>query len=225
MATNRLRLVVLALVLALAGCRSAPRPASPAQAPATPAVRAQWYEAALARGERVFAVDAERSLVTVTVRRGGRLARLGHDHVVSSRKLGGFVAPGRGQADLWLRADQLEVDDPALRGTAMGPQPSLEAVAGTRRNMLEHVLQAGRHPWVMLRARPAGPGQLTLEITLNGQTRAIEAPVRIDGSGPVSASGSFRLRQSDFGIAPFSVLGGALAVQDEVEVSFDVTAR
>ena len=33
-------------------------------------------------------------------------------------------------------------------------------------------------------------------------------------------AGAFVLRQSDFGIKPFSVLGGLLAVEDELVVEF-----
>jgi hypothetical protein len=36
----------------------------------------------------------------------------------------------------------------------------------------------------------------------------------------IIANGSFVLRQSDFGIQPYSVLGGLLAVQNEVVIEF-----
>ena len=35
--------------------------------------------------------------------------------------------------------------------------------------------------------------------------------------------GNFTLRQSDFAIEPFSVLGGLLRVEDKLELSFTVT--
>ena len=38
------------------------------------------------------------------------------------------------------------------------------------------------------------------------------------------ATGTLRLRQTDFGIDPFSVLGGALTVQDELALTFEVRA-
>ena len=39
------------------------------------------------------------------------------------------------------------------------------------------------------------------------------------------ARGSLAIRQSDFGIAPFSILGGALTVQDVLAIEFDLLAR
>jgi hypothetical protein len=44
--------------------------------------------------------------------------------------------------------------------------------------------------------------------------------------GPLlRASGEFVLRQSDFGMTPFSVLGGLMAVQDMVGITFDLVGR
>ena len=38
-------------------------------------------------------------------------------------------------------------------------------------------------------------------------------------------SGELALRQTDFGITPLSVAGGAIQVQDEVKLRFDIHAR
>ena len=39
------------------------------------------------------------------------------------------------------------------------------------------------------------------------------------------ASGEFTLNQSDYGIKPISVAGGALKVKDELKFSFEMVAR
>jgi hypothetical protein len=39
------------------------------------------------------------------------------------------------------------------------------------------------------------------------------------------ASGEFTLIQSDFGVKPISVAGGALKVKDELKLSFEMVAR
>jgi hypothetical protein len=44
-----------------------------------------------------------------------------------------------------------------------------------------------------------------------------------DATGVV-ARGALRLRQSDFGITPFSVAGGAIQVADVLDVSFVIVA-
>jgi hypothetical protein len=41
----------------------------------------------------------------------------------------------------------------------------------------------------------------------------------------IAVKGELALRQTDFGITPLSVVGGAIQVQDEVKLRFDVRAR
>jgi hypothetical protein len=38
------------------------------------------------------------------------------------------------------------------------------------------------------------------------------------------ARGTFRLRQTDFGMVPFSVAGGAIQVADEIVLAFEIVA-
>jgi polyisoprenoid-binding protein YceI len=216
-----IRRILLAAAL-LAGCQAAPPATAPAAGDA-----AGWYRQAAAAGAAVLAIDPAQSLIAVTVRRGGLLARLGHDHVVASRAITGFAAPGAGRADFSFRLDQMTVDEAALRREAdLDTQPSEAAIAGTRTNMLTRVLEADRFPLVALHARqPAGqPMQLT--ITLHGVTRTVAAPARIDiAADAVTASGTLQLRQSDFGITPMSVMGGAMTVQDTMELRYRIVAR
>lgn len=177
----------------------------------------------------VLRIDAQASLLTITVRRGGALARLGHDHVIASRTLDGWVAPERGQAFFQFRLDAMSVDEAVLRAQAgLETTPSNEAIAGTRHNMLVRVLDAERYPLVTVQARyGATPGVLDAAITLHGVTRQVAVPTTVasaaDGRS-LQASGKLLLNQSDFGITPFSVLGGAMAVQDQMELAFDIRA-
>lgn len=215
----------LAPLLLLAACG---QPLAPPVAPsARSGTASDPYRAALASGAAVYAVDPAVSLLTVTVRRAGPMARLGHDHLVASHALAGFAAPDAGRADISFRVDQMSVDEPQLlRDAGIATQPSPEAVEGTRKNMLGPVLDAERYPTVMLHAERQAGGALRVDVSLHGVTRQLEvlAVVRIDAE-QLSASGSARLKQSDFGITPFSVGGGLLSVQDELEVSYRVVAR
>ena len=220
----------------LAGC-AADQPV-PGAAPAPPAPAAgatvggaapsAWYDRAARNGQKVYRIDSARSLITVTVRRGGALARLGHDHVIASRSVSGLVAPDAGRADFGFRLDAMSVDEPALRTAAgLDTQPSLDAIEGTRNNMLGRVLEADRFPLVTLHAeRLPGPADtMRLTITLHGVTRTVDVPVLIERSrAGLTASGQARLLQTDFGITPMSVMGGAITVQDPMELGFTIVA-
>jgi hypothetical protein len=217
------RVLLLLMLLAACGQQLAP-PVRPAPGP-----RADLdsYRAAADFGAAVYAVDPGASLVTVTVRRAGLMARLGHDHVVASHTLAGYVAPGAGRADVWFRADQMTVDEPQLlRDAVIATQPSPQAVEGTRRNMLGPVLEAQRYPMMTLHAERLADDRLRIAVTLHGATRWLELPAAMQvDAAHVTASGTARLKQTDFGITPFSVGGGLLSVHDELEVRYHIVAR
>ena len=216
---------VLPLLLLLTACG---QPLAPPAVPvSTSATDLDAYRAAAASGAAVYAVDPGASLVAVTVRRGGMMARLGHDHVVASHTLTGHAAPGLGRADVAFRVDQLTVDEPQLlRDAGIATSPAPEAVEGTRKNMLGPVLDAQRYPVVTLHAELPADGRLRVAVTLHGVTRRLELPaaVQVDAA-QVTASGTARLKQTDFGITPFAVGAGLLSVQDELEVRFRIVAR
>jgi hypothetical protein len=190
------------------------------------------YEQAAAQGKPVYRIEPGRSLLAITVRRGGSLARLGHDHVVASRGVQGFIAPEEGRADLYVPLAELSVDEPALRAEAgLDTQPSEADIAATRGNMLDKVLEVQRFPFALIRVsgKPAtstaADARLAVEITLHGTTRGFEVPVRITaGRGEVRAAGALEFDQSEFGIVPFSVMGGAIQVQDRLSLRFSIEA-
>ena len=189
-----------------------------------------FYRQAAARGQAVYEIDPASSLVVIEVRRGGTLAQLGHDHVVASHDVHGFVASAEGRADLYLRLDRLVVDERELRAEAQfDTQPSDEAIAGTRANMLDK-LGASVHPWALVAVRDAAVdaagSRMNATLTLNGITRAMGiSPQIVLAAAEMSVDGRVALEQTSFGIAPFSILGGALQVQDQVAIRFRIRAR
>ena len=227
--TTRGRRAVLALACAtlLAACATPPPPPEAPQAATAFDVPDGFYRRAEAQGQKVWRIDAPASLISITVRRAGALARLGHDHVVASRNINGFVAPRAGRADFQFRPDQLSVDEALLRAEAgLDTQPSADAIEGTRRNMLTRVLDAQRFPVVLVHVTQAAPdAPIKAAITLHGVTRNVDIAARSEARGDgIIVSGTLSLNQSDFGIVPFSVLGGAIAVQDQLELRFRIVA-
>ncbi len=243
-ATAATLLVLAATLGLLAACapqtaQQTPERTSPARPshPSQPAGRAAilppsfplgFYQDAAKRGEPVFEVDPAQSLVVVEVWRAGSLAHLGHDHVVASRDLRGYVAPDERRADLYARLDRLTVDEPQLRAHAgFDTQPSAEDIAGTRRNMLGRVLDAQAHPYALVAVtRKAGALDLDLAITLHGVTRHVPVQAAIESSaGEYTVTGTLAFDQTDFGIRPFSILGGAVAVADRLQLRFSIRAH
>lgn len=230
------RCAALAAVVLLSACAPVPQvDSAPAASYQLPAASAAWYRLAATSGSVLLTIDPAQSLIVATVRRGGALARLGHDHVAASHGVSGMVSADRGRADFGFRLDALVVDEAPLRAEAkLGTQPSPDAIAGTRLNMLTRVLEAERHPDVTLMVEsapvtmPLETAQLTparLHITLHGVTRVVPAQMALAPSpAGLTATGVLTLRQSDFGITPMSIMNGAMTVQDEMELRYRLVA-
>ncbi|RTL23875.1 MAG: YceI family protein [Burkholderiales bacterium] len=214
------RRTALTGLLVLAACSSAP-PQATQQATlqaASPAPRS----AAVAPSPQAPAEVGNE--LRVLVFRGGSAARFGHNHVLLAGDL--RVDWAAGGPVLRFRLDELTIDPPEIRerlGPAFASLLDDQARAGTRANLMK-ALDAEAHPEVVVRTlQQVGEGDrraVEAEISWHGLTRRQWLVVAVDGR---HARGEAVLRQSDFGIVPFTVLGGLLAVQDALVVQFELT--
>jgi polyisoprenoid-binding protein YceI len=230
--------VLLCGALLLAGCaRTVERGGAPATVPSSAGGPVAGAGGPPVPGVRRYHVDAARSWLTIRVFRGGALAAAGHNHVIAAHDLQGEVdrAPRLEASRVSLRIPvaQLTVDEPALRAQAGAefaaevPDPARE---GTKRNLLgAALLDAGRFPLLRLDSTQvaAAPGgvRLTLRAQVRNATSTFDVPVTLEVQGTeLVASGAVELRQSQLGLTPFSVMMGALQVQDAMQVQFRLVA-
>ncbi len=190
----------------------------------------------LAAGGTLYRLDPATSTVRIYAFRGGKAAMMGHNHIVSAPNFSGYYydTADRNLAsyfDLFFRLDQLVLDKEEHRlavGGSFSKPLTDEAIAATRNNMLgEKNLQADLFPVMRLKSlqivgeAPKFAAQVAVE--LHGQTRETWIPLTVTGlPDTLRVEGAWVLRQSDFGISPFSVLGGLLTIQDEVVVEFEL---
>lgn len=194
-----------------------------------PAIPEAFYKNASINGQPVFKVDAQRSEAIIKVYRGGTLKTLGHDHVVATHALAGYIAiptQGTGRADLIVQLNSLTVDEPALR-TQMGFNTQLTQtdIAGTREHMLVNTLDAEHFPVAYVHIDGfIEQSNVSVQLTLHGVTREYSVPIThlINTEGSLIVAGALTVKQTDFGITPFSILGGMLQVEDAVDVQFKI---
>lgn len=220
---------VLLCGIVLAGCApDVPLQTPEQRAPSASLFPESFYLQAEARGKKILRVNAERSLLVFEVRRAGAFARLGHDHVVTSHDVKGFVLQEDGRADLSVPLDKLVVDEAALRAEAgFNPQPTQDDIDGTRRNMLGKVLEVARFPAALIHITRSAESVnlLNVSITLHGTTRTFAVPADIQATlDGIVVTGNMHFNQSDFGIVPFSILNGAIQVQDRLDMRFRIVA-
>lgn len=223
------RIVAALLILSLAACAALrPRPPVP-QLPA-----AAGLQSLPAPGE--FKIDSGDSELRLLVYRAGPLSNLGHNHVMVNRGLTGTVhiadSISGSSFSLSVPVEGFVVDDAQARQEEGGDFPGdipQDAKAGTRRNMLSAaVLNAAEFPDITVKSL-ALAGSLDslsaeIEISAAGRTSRISAPLSLQGEGHrVTAIGSTELRQSALGLTPYSLMHGALQVQDAMRLKFRIT--
>jgi polyisoprenoid-binding protein YceI len=192
----------------------------------------------VAAQEEVYTVDASASDIHWRIYKAGTFSRFGHNHVISVADFTGTVTRADDIAastfELVIPVESLVVDDPMLRanyGEDFSSVPTPEDIAGTHRNMLSaDVLDAANHPMLVVRGKLASGSLETatfaLTIELLGRSVEVSAPgaVEVDGDSLV-ASGEFRVTHADLGMSPFSVMLGALAVAEPLDISYRIEAR
>lgn len=225
--------LLLCLCLGLAAC---PRPVQPP--PPTPSVpQPSPTPSSDIKGATIYQIDPQASELHILVYRGGTFARLGHNHVMSSKSLAGrvwmqpqFAASG---FELSFPVADLVVDDPEARraaGSDFPPDIPAADKEGTRKNLLRaEVLDGERYPRVEVKSAKVGGSlqapQVTARITIKDASRDVVVPVSAAVNGDrLTANGEFEILQTDFGIKPFSVGLGALEVKDRLLVSFKLVA-
>ncbi len=171
--------------------------------------------------------------VRIHVAKRGAFAMFAHDHdfeVTRWRGAGEVPGgdPGRASIELTLEAGSLrdreaklsEADRRKVDAQAAGPE----------------VLDAAHAPEITYRSErvtldgAAGGGDVKGTIhgrlTLRGRTQPVDVAFEAAREGDGwSVRGRARFKQSDFGIRPFSGVGGTVGVKDEVEVTFQLALR
>lgn len=230
---------VLLLCCGLAACQApVPKATSPAEPDRLSQLQQAFESRSAAAGQR-YRIDPATSQVRIYAFRAGAARKQGHNHVLSVPQFEGEVrVPTENPADaafaIRVPLAALAIDDAALRAATGGnftSPRSAEDIVGTRKNLLgSKGLDAERFPDLWLHSvSVAGDWPVLVAevaVTLHGVTASQPVVLRVerDPQG-LRARGSFSLRQTDFGLTPFSVLGGLLAVQDEVAIDFDLRAE
>lgn len=226
--------LLLVCIAVLAGCSAAPTGVAPADA-APPIAAAQ--SVAASSPAKMYQVDPAASTLHILVYRGGPMARLGHNHVVSSQNLQGRVWQGAALEDagfeITVPVNDLVVDDNAARAAEGEDFPaniSEDAKQGTKANMLrETLLDGARYPEIRITSvRVQGDAKAPVVIAalrIKDQTRQVTMPVTLQTTDAgLRISGAFEVKQTDFGITPLSIAMGALLVLDTVKIKFTLLA-
>jgi polyisoprenoid-binding protein YceI len=173
----------------------------------------------------------EQSKFTVQAFAEGLLSAFGHDPVLAIKDFSGEVqfVPGSFESasvKMTIKADSIVLSNEVKEKDRI----ELE------QTMREQVLEIAKYPEIIFvssnisvtrlaegryRARVIG------DLTFHGATQKnlwITSEVTVSGES-LRAMGEFSLKQTDFGIKPFSAVGGTIKLKNELKFTFDIAGE
>jgi polyisoprenoid-binding protein YceI len=179
----------------------------------------------------VYAIDAARSKITVSVSRGGFLKLAGHDHEIAAKTFSGEIRFNpvnikESAVRLSIVSGSLVVvNDPGESGK------DRQEVQATMQG--EKVLNIKEFPEILFRSTGVNIAvksgevlSLTGRLSLHGIEKEIVFPVNIHPeNNMLRAAGMVAIAQTDFGIKPITAALGTIRVKDQVRIGFDILAE
>lgn len=164
-------------------------------------------------------IDSARSTVTIHVYKTGLFSGLAHNHMIKAPVAAGVLDKEKRVVNLTFNAADLQLVD------TEGSESDQKEIDATMKG--PKVLDAGQFPVISFSSkRVDAAGQDTYKATgdlkLHGVVREITVPVSFSGG---AYKGSVTLKQTDFGITPVKIAGGAVRVKDEIDISFEIVTR
>ncbi|HET8953172.1 MAG TPA: YceI family protein [Solirubrobacteraceae bacterium] len=154
--------------------------------------------------------------LSVRTRRGGAAAKAGHDLLLHVTAWEGTLTIGDDGAP---SAAELVADATSLRvqeGTGGMKALDDDDKANIHQTIDDEVLQRRD---IAFRSSAIDGGRADGELTIGDRTRPLSLELEVADDGTVRASAT--VRQSDWGVKPYSALFGTLKVLDEVEVALE----
>lgn len=178
---------------------------------------------------KMYSMSAAQSQITITLVQEGILRNIYPTHHVAVK---GFT--GRIQLPTDESKATAELDAEAKSFVNIDKMKDFER-NGFHKVLHEEVLASDRHPTIKFRSvsvtniQKSGDNRsFTLhgDLTLRGVTKRVSLPVKITMSGnELRATGEGTIKQTDFGITPYSGGLGTIKIGDQLKVSFVIVAN
>jgi polyisoprenoid-binding protein YceI len=169
-----------------------------------------------------YSLGPEQATLRIRTGRSGAAAKAGHDLLmeVTSWSATIDVGPEAAQTSLTLSADARSLR--VREGTGGMKALDDDDKDNIRQTIDDEVLKGTAIEFASRAARDTAGGlEVDGELELFGVKHPVSFAVTVGDGGTVSAS--TRLRQSDWGMKPYSALFGTLKVADELTVELDGT--
>ena len=178
-----------------------------------------------------YRLSPEQSKFTVQAFAEGLFSAFGHDPVILIREFTGEVqfVPGTFQnASLKMTVDP--------KSLAVSPEVTEKDRLEIERTMREEVLETAKYKEIVFSSNNIAVSRLAEgrcrvrvigDLTLHGATQKniwISTEVSLTTES-LQARGDFSLKQTDFGIKPYSAAGGTIKLKNDLKFSVDIVGR
>jgi polyisoprenoid-binding protein YceI len=168
-----------------------------------------------------FLLGPDSGRILVKTGRVGLAARAGHDLTIEiTRWTARVTIPDEGLAAAQIAAE-LDLGSLAVREGTGGAKPLTDKDRGDIVSAARKILGQGQAGFASMKVIPIGASGGAIEgtLTLGGRSQ----PVRLQVSSPAPGRyrGGITIKQTDFGITPYTGFFGALKLRDEVGVEFE----
>jgi polyisoprenoid-binding protein YceI len=179
-----------------------------------------------------YDIGPDNGTVNVRTYREGLAMKIGHDLVIGVGRWNGTITldadtPANSSVSVTMEAGSLEV----LSGTGGAKPLSDKDKKDILSNMQGKILHTDKHPQITFvsdNVEQNGPDRATVngQLTVTGTTRPVRMELALEETGgAMRASGTISLKQTDFGIKPYTGLLGALKVKDVLEIDIEASVK
>jgi len=187
---------------------------------------------AAAQEKTAYSIASAQSKLEIHVYKEGMFKAFGHDHLIAATEIS-----GEAQLDAQKIEDstvRLQIATKSL--TVVDPGESEKDRRDVQATMEgEKVLDVAKFPEITFTSsgisgakKNAEGWELTIsgKLKLHGVEKTVSFPLRVQTeSAQLRGEGEISILQTDYGITPVKVGGGAVKVKDKLKITFTVVAR
>src|SRR5712671_746388 len=186
----------------------------------------------MAQEKTAYSIAGSGSALEIHVGKDGAFKAFGHDHLIAGKEISGEVQFDAQKIEgstvrLQIATKSLTVVDP---GESEKDRRDVQATMEG-----EKVLDVAKFPEITFTSsgisgakKNAEGWELTIsgKLKLHGVEKTVSFPLRVQTeSAQLRGEGEISILQTDYGITPVKVGGGAVKVKDKLKITFNVVAR
>jgi polyisoprenoid-binding protein YceI len=187
---------------------------------------------AVGQDKAVYSIAGAQSKVEIHVGKDGAFKAFGHDHLIAAKEIS-----GEAQFDAQkIEASSVRLQIATKSLTVVDPGESEKDRKEVQATMVgEKVLDVAKFPEITFTSseisgakKNAQGWEFTIsgKLKLHGVEKSVSFPLRVQTEdATLRGEGEISILQTDYGITPVKVGGGAVKVKDKLKITFTLVAR